>query len=130
MTNAKEELLLTLKNKKCSIKCAYIKRDMGYWDDKDNYISAQPFVLREGYTPEEYEEFLTKLDFNYDSGYGMQEILGTVWLMEEHTWLERGEYDGSEWWEHITKPEIPENCNPKPGKATTISTRYKLNLRK
>jgi hypothetical protein len=28
--------------------------------------------------------------------------------MEENTWLERGEYDGSEWWEHNKCPKIPE----------------------
>jgi len=108
MANAKEELLGTLAKRNSLIKCAYIKRDMGYWDDKDSYISAAPIILREGYTPEEYREFLAKLDFEYDSGYGMQEILGTVWLMEENTWLERGEYDGSEWWEYNKCPKIPE----------------------
>ena len=108
-TNAKEELLQILKKKESSIKCAYIKRDMGYWDDKDNYISAPAILLREGHTPEEYEEFLAKLGFDYDSGYGMQEILGTVWLMKEHTWLSRGEYDGSEWWEYNECPSIPDN---------------------
>ena len=108
MVNAKEELLGTLAKRNSLIKCAYIKRDMGYWDDKDSYVSQAPILLKEGYTTEEYREFLAKLDFEYDSGYGMQEILGTVWLMEEHTWLERGEYDGSEWWEYTECPKIPD----------------------
>ena len=108
MTNAKEELLSILKKRNSLIKCAYIKRDMGYWDDKDTYISAAPILLKEGYTPEEYEEFLNRMNFDYDSGYGMQEILGTVWLMEEHTWLDRGEYDGSEWWNYNKCPQVPD----------------------
>jgi hypothetical protein len=107
-TNAKEELLGILERTKSSIKCAYIKRDMGWWDDSDVYISPPPISLKEGYTTEEYAEFLTKLDFGYDSGYGGQELLGTIWLMKENTWLERGEYDGSEWWEYNECPQIPD----------------------
>jgi hypothetical protein len=49
------------------------------------------------------------LDFEYDNGYGGQELYGTVWLVDE-TWLSRGEYDGSEWWEHNVLPVIPANC--------------------
>jgi len=49
---------------------------------------------------------LQVLDFRYDGGYGGQELFGTVWL-KDGTWMERGEYDGSEWWEHRTRPEIP-----------------------
>ena len=113
MANAKEELLehlmhLRKKNKSGSIKCATIKRDAGYWDDNDNYVSPAPILLREGYTPAEYEAFLNQLDFKYDSGYGGQELYGTVWLIEEGTWFERGEYDGSEWWEYKECPQVPD----------------------
>jgi hypothetical protein len=58
------------------------------------------------YTPEEFEEFMSKLDFDYDDGYGMQYLDGVVWL-ENGTWLERGEYDGSEWWYLKSTPKIP-----------------------
>ena len=60
-----------------------------------------------GYTAEEYEAFLNKLNFKYDDGYGGQELYGTIWY-KDGTWSERGEYDGSEWWEHRFVPEIPE----------------------
>jgi hypothetical protein len=33
-------------------------------------------------------------------------LFGTVWL-EDGMWMERGEYDGSEWWELMRRPEIP-----------------------
>ena len=108
MANAKEELLGHLERNKSIIKCATIKRNAGYWDDNNTYTQKEPILLKEGYTPAEYEEFLAKLDFKYDSGYGMQELDGTVWLMKEGTWLERGEYDGSEWWVYRVCPQIPD----------------------
>lgn len=108
MRNAKEELLSVLKAVSGVIKCAHIRRDIGYWDDADAYVAEGPFLLKEGHTPAEYEAFLQKLDFNYDAGYGMQEVDGRVWLMKEGTWLERGEYDGSEWWNYQECPVIPD----------------------
>ena len=107
MANAKEELLGLLERVGGVIKCAHIKRDIGYWDDDNTYTQKEPILLKEGHTPAEYEEFLAKLDFKYDSGYGMQEVDGTVWLMEEGAWLERGEYDGSEWWIYKVCPAVP-----------------------
>lgn len=109
MTNAKEELLSVLNRTKSVVKCASISTDRrGYWDDHDNYVEPPSILLKEGYTPAEYEEFLEKLNFEYDGGYGGQELYGRVWLMEDHTWLERGEYDGSEWWEYRKCPRVPD----------------------
>ena len=48
---------------------------------------------------------IDQLDFSYDSGYGTQKLFGVVYF-NDNTWLERGEYDGSEWWEHITTPTL------------------------
>ena len=115
MANAKEELIAILDrirriegNASISIKCARIKRDEGYWDDHNNYTTKADILLKEGHSSEEYKSFLDALNFEYDSGYGMQELSGTVWLTKENTWLSRGEYDGSEWWEYNECPEIPE----------------------
>lgn len=55
-------------------------------------------------------EVLPLLDFEYDSGYGGQELFGTVWYTDG-TWSERGEYDGSEWWEHKKCPDIQNQTN-------------------
>lgn len=41
---------------------------------------------------------------NYDSGYGGQEIASDLVVVGGTWWLERGEYDGSEWWEFKTMP--------------------------
>jgi hypothetical protein len=63
------------------------------------------------YTEEEtiegtLDEVLPRLDFEYDSGWGSQELEGTIWYSDE-TWSDRGEYDGSEWWEHRECPSLP-----------------------
>lgn len=63
-------------------------------------------LLKVGYSKEEYLKFLDSLDFLYDSGYGGQELYGTIWY-EDSSWSERGEYDGSEWWTYKTIPTIP-----------------------
>ena len=109
MTNALEELLGVLERTKSIIKCATIStKRYSYWDDDDNYIQPAPIILKEGYTSEEYQEFLHRIDFDYDAGYGGQELFGTVWLMKPNTWLSRGEYDGSEWWEYNECPSVPD----------------------
>lgn len=53
------------------------------------------------------QEFLEAINVNYDNGYGGQELFGTVWFTDG-TWSTRGEYDGSEWWEHHSCPPLPE----------------------
>ena len=49
----------------------------------------------------------------YDSGYGGAEINRIV-IVGDNWWLERGEYDGSEWWKFKTIPIKPnsEELNP------------------
>jgi hypothetical protein len=53
------------------------------------------------------DEFLNKIDFEFDPGYGSQELFGTIWY-KDGSWSTRAEYDGSEWWEHHTVPTIPQ----------------------
>lgn len=71
------------------------------WDEKTLELKYFP-----GSTIEEWDKFLKSLDFEYDDGYGSQILYGTVWL-NDGTWLSRGEYDGSEWWELNVCPELP-----------------------
>lgn len=47
------------------------------------------------------------LDFQYDSGFGGQEVLEDLILVGKDFWLERHEYDGSEWWEYKNMPIRP-----------------------
>ena len=59
-----------------------------------------------------YEEFMKSLDFKYESSHGGQQLYGTIWF-SDGTWATRGEYDGSEWWEHHRRPAIPEHLTSK-----------------
>lgn len=62
-------------------------------------------VLKENHSTDELNEFLNKLDFNYDNDYGSQEVYGYV-VFNDGNWLERQEYDGSEWWEYQREPSF------------------------
>ena len=83
--------------------CAKIMHDRDYLGG-----GGRKFVLKIGYTPAAYEDFLKSLNFDYDSGYGGQELFGTIWYADG-TWSSRGEYDGSEWWEYNKCPDIPQD---------------------
>ena len=72
---------------------------------KDTCITAS---LPVNHTKEDYDNFIKKLDVEYDDGYGTQELFGIIWLTDG-TWMDRGEYDGSEWWCHQEVPEIPDH---------------------
>ena len=99
--NAKEEFLGHIRDRK--VLCA----DMAHQDCWHNGPSTD-FELPVGYTQEQYDEFINSLDFEYDKGYGGQELFGTIWYTDG-TWSDRGEYDGSEWWNYQKCPSIPEN---------------------
>ena len=98
MINAKEELIQTIGE--IGVIAAAI--DLG--DEPQN---KKTFRLKQNHSNADWLNFLNQLDFKYDDGYGGQELFGTVWL-SDGTWLERGEYDGSEWWEKRMLPEIPQ----------------------
>lgn len=88
--NAKEELLKHIEGRE--VKYVRVIREMTY-DEKETIEGT-------------LDEVLPRLDFEYDNGYGRQELEGTVWY-SDGTWSERGEYDGSEWWEHHESPSLP-----------------------
>ena len=70
----------------------------------DGFDEALLLTLRSNRTREEELEFLEGLaSIEYDNGYGGQELFGTI-VYKDGTWLERGEYDGSEWWEYRKLP--------------------------
>lgn len=98
MENFKKEFLVHVTNKQIlsKIKCVCFS-----YKEKNN------LKLCPNYTQEEYEYFLETLDFNYDDGYGTQEIDGFIWY-EDGTFSQRAEYDGSEWFEYMETPEIPD----------------------
>lgn len=93
MINAKEELLNHIEDRE--VEYVYITvGDPFYYETLELYKGT-------------LEEVLPKLEnVVYDSGFGLQELFGIIWYTDG-TWSERGEYDGSEWWEHRKRPEIP-----------------------
>lgn len=52
-----------------------------------------------------WDEFAILADFEYNDSYGGNEIDGDLVIVGDDWWLERGEYDGSEWWEFKTLPK-------------------------
>jgi hypothetical protein len=99
--NAKEEFIQSIQSMG-EIKCASIS--YGDYLEEGN---CKELHLPVGHSKAEYTAFLEGLDFNYDSGFGSQELFGTVWF-KDGDWAIRGEYDGSEWWECLSLPNIPD----------------------
>ena len=46
-------------------------------------------------------------EIEYDSGYGSSEVATDLLVVGKDFWLERHEYDGSEWWEYKQMPIKP-----------------------
>ena len=107
--NAKEEFLSSISTK--PVKCAeivYTASSLWAMNEEDSPAPKKIF-LKVGYNETDWEKFLADLDFDYDAGYGGQELFGTVWFEDSEEWMTRGEYDGSEWWEVHSIPAIPQH---------------------
>lgn len=98
--NAKQELLDIITSRNLTI----LKIEITYtpidWDDNT--------TITKNITT------LDDLNFNYDAGYGSQELFGVVYCKNSNNrpvWLTREEYDGSEWWDINTIPEFYNNIN-------------------
>jgi hypothetical protein len=60
-----------------------------------------------------WEDFAKIADIEYENGYGGNEVASSLIIAGDNWWLERGEYDGSEWWNFKTMPIKPETvCAP------------------
>ena len=77
---------------------------------EEAYIIKCTAILFPRYTSDEYETFFNSLNFDYDSGYGGQELFGVIWYADS-TWSERYEYDGKECWIHREYPNVVEIIN-------------------
>lgn len=105
-TNARKEFIDHVSGKS-KVLCAKISINYPMYDDEESE-EDYTHILTTGYTPEEYESFLKSIDVDYDSGYGGQNLFGNIWY-KDGTWSSRGEYDGSEWWNHHSCPLIPKD---------------------
>lgn len=93
--NAKQELLKSVNANNITI----LKIDIKYCGDDDN----------KGKIITKHITSLDELNFDYDAGYGVQELYGIVYCKDSKNspvWLTREEYDGSEWWKVNTIPEF------------------------
>lgn len=102
--NAKQELLNIITSRNLTILKIEITYDnIDYNISYDNYSAITKIITT-----------LDDLDFDYDAGFGTQELFGTVYCKDSNNcpvWLTRGEYDGSEWWDINTIPEFYNNIN-------------------
>ena len=99
MINAKEEFLKIVNDYKV------IGASISFGDSWSE--SEERFVLKPLYTKKNFEDFLKFLDREYDSGYGGQQLFGVIFC-EDGVWMQRGEYDGSEWWNTFKYPNLRE----------------------
>lgn len=98
--NAKQELLNIITSRNLTILKIEIKYTHINWDDNT--------TITKNITT------LDDLNFDYDAGYGSQELFGVVYCKNSNNrpvWLTREEYDGSEWWDINTIPEFYNNIN-------------------
>lgn len=96
--NAAEEIIETIL--KCGVDVDCIEIFCPVLQDDE-------LMLYQGYSQDELDSFMLKMNFEYDSGYGCQFLHGTIWL-KNGSWIRREEYDGSEWWEVVSCPKKPE----------------------
>lgn len=52
--------------------------------------------------------FIELANADYDGGFGSPKVPEDLVVCGDNWWLERGEYDGSEWWEYKTMPIEPD----------------------
>jgi hypothetical protein len=52
-----------------------------------------------------WADFERVANIEYDDGLGVNYIDSTLVIVGDDWWLERDEYDGSEWWEYKTHPK-------------------------
>ena len=103
--NAKNEFLSIVKGRE--VECVTILYHKQGGEMFGEETIRKYFKLMVDYTLEEYEQFVNSLDFEYDSGFGLQELFGMIWF-KDGTWADRAEYDGSEWWSLKSRPVVPD----------------------
>lgn len=82
------------------------------WDNiralRINYYDKTVFYNGESCRLNEVKKQLSQID--YSNGYGCQNLFGLI-LMKDGSWYERGEYDGSEWWNYKHTPAVNDVIN-------------------
>jgi len=102
--NAADEFNNHVKSTGCTVMCDKLSFGDGSYESDD----AEVHILKRGCSASDLASFIDGISQEYSNGYGGQELFGTIWYTDG-TWSSRGEYDGSEWWEHNKCPEIDED---------------------
>lgn len=97
MINLKKETLSFISGNKKKLICATVTRSSK---------KSSTFLLPLKSTKEVVKQFFTSLNFDYDNGYGFQEVYGILWF-KDGSWAKRVNYNGSEWWQLYELPSIP-----------------------
>lgn len=84
-------------------------------EDVRYVICLEPDFLKDIGTPKvdalgSWDDFVAFADFDYNPSYGGAEVNTDLKIVGDDWWIERGEYDGSEWWEFKTLPQKPVNA--------------------
>ena len=77
-------------------KCGHTVHEVKFVTDYDVYYNWEDFARN-------------AKNYNYDDGYGSNEVNINLEVVGSSWWLERDEYDGSEWWEYKSLPIAPSN---------------------
>lgn len=76
----------------------------------DEWLFRKDYVEVKGSGPIDWDLVKERLpfqkDFDYDEGYGADDITGFITFKNDGSWLERHEYDGSSWWKCVVRPSI------------------------
>lgn len=89
------------------------ENDMNLLEETISMIAAVPKNIKdieyigneEGTLELTWSRFKEVANFEYDAGYGGNEIASDlVIVFKDGTWLSRAEYDGSEWWHYNIAP--------------------------
>lgn len=76
-------------------------REHGKNENDVIYVESFPLTA-------DWKSFKLNANFDYDNGYGVNKISLNLKIVGDTWWLERDEYDGSEWWEYKEHPNASE----------------------
>jgi len=95
--NAKEEFLSIISGYKLvASEIQYHDNEIGVYRD----IKLKPL-----FSQVDYDIFLESFNHTYDNGFGGQNLYGVIFC-EDGVWMQRGEYDGSEWYDIYQYPDM------------------------
>lgn len=100
LINFKEETIEKLKDNGKSMKDIRWIGRLEYYNEKTGEYEQFKYDI---------DEFFNKIDFRYDSGYGLVKIPLDLVIVGDDWWMERWEYDGAECWIFKCLPDEPEN---------------------